>query len=369
MYALNSFLLAQYVNIKHSPLHIHRQFAFMNNILHEVIPLSSANLIDPFGRHIDYVRISVTDRCDFRCTYCMDEDVTFLRRKDILSLEEIVNIAQTFIKLGSKRIRITGGEPLVRKNILWALEQISNTPGLEELTLTTNGSQLKKMAKSLSNAGVTRINVSLDTLSPELFEKMTRRDQFHQVIEGIEEMALHDFKRNKINSVILKNHNDNEIADLAQFALNRNMDISFIEEMPLGVITDHDRAAAYISSDEIIDTLKKRFTLNPSVLKTGGPSTYFDVENHQGHIGIISPHSHNFCSTCNRIRLTAEGRLLLCLGNEHSMDLKPYLRQPEEQDITLDEAIIKSLDLKPEKHHFNLNEEPQILRFMSATGG
>jgi len=299
----------------------------------------------------------------------MDEDVTFLPRKDILSLEEIVNVAQAFIKLGSKRIRITGGEPLVRKNILWALEQISNTPGLEELTLTTNGSQLKKMAKSLHDVGVTRINVSLDTLKPDLFERMTRRDQFHQVVEGIDEMNRYDFKRNKINSVILKNHNDHEIADLARFSLERNMDISFIEEMPLGVITDHDRAEAYISSDEVISTLKSHFTLTPSELKTGGPSTYFDVKDYQGHVGIISPHSHNFCSTCNRIRLTAEGRLLLCLGNEHSMDLKPYLRTPEAQEISLNEAIIQSLALKPEKHHFNLNEEPQILRFMSATGG
>ncbi|MCZ2721741.1 GTP 3',8-cyclase MoaA [Marinomonas sp. 15G1-11] len=341
----------------------------MDNILHEVISLNPANLIDPFGRHIDYVRISVTDRCDFRCTYCMDEEVSFLPRKDILSLEEIVKVAQSFIKLGSKKIRITGGEPLVRKNILWALDKISHSPGLEELTLTTNGSQLKKMSKDLFNVGVSRINVSLDTLKPAQFERMTRRDKFHQVVEGIDEMGLYNFKRNKINSVILKHQNDDEIIDLAQFALQRNMDISFIEEMPLGVITDHDRAAAYMSSDDVIATLKKHLVLTPSSLKTGGPTSYFDVENHSGHIGVISPHSHNFCSTCNRVRLTAEGRLLLCLGNEHSMDLKPYLRAPDEHKITLEDAIVEALALKPEKHHFNLNEEPQILRFMSATGG
>ncbi len=341
----------------------------MNTILHEVMFLNTANLIDPFGRHIDYVRISVTDRCDFRCTYCMDEDVTFLPRKDILSLEEIVTVAQTFIKMGSKKIRITGGEPLVRKNILWALDQISNTQGLEELTLTTNGSQLKKMSKDLFNAGVSRINVSLDTLKPEQFERMTRRDKFHQVIDGIEEMNRYAFRRNKINSVILKNQNDDEIVDLAKFALLRDMDISFIEEMPLGVITDHDRAAAYMSSDEVIRLLDAHLTLTPSALKTGGPTRYFDVEHHTGHIGVISPHSHNFCSTCNRVRLTAEGRLLLCLGNEHSMDLRPYLRVPAKHPFTLEDAIVKALALKPEKHHFNLNEEPQILRFMSATGG
>jgi GTP 3',8-cyclase len=225
------------------------------------------------------------------------------------------------------------------------------------------------MSKDLFNVGVSRINVSLDTLKTEQFERMTRRDKFHQVLEGIDEMNRYNFKRNKINSVILKNQNDDEIVDLARFALNRDMDISFIEEMPLGVITDHDRAASYMSSDDVISLLKTHLKLTPSALKTGGPTSYFDVENHTGHIGVISPHSHNFCSTCNRVRLTAEGRLLLCLGNEHSMDLKPYLRTPTEQPITLESAIVKALALKPEKHHFDLNEEPQILRFMSATGG
>ena len=193
----------------------------------------------------------------------MDEEVSFLPRKDILSLEEIVTIAQTFIQMGSKKIRITGGEPLVRKNILWALEQISSTPGLEELTLTTNGSQLKKMSKDLFNVGVSRINVSLDTLKTEQFERMTRRDKFHQVLEGIDEMNRYNFKRNKINSVILKNQNDDEIVDLARFALNRDMDISFIEEMPLGVITDHDRAASYMSSDDVISLLKTHLNIPP----------------------------------------------------------------------------------------------------------
>lgn len=331
--------------------------------------MATSSLIDPYGRRIDYLRISVTDRCDFRCTYCMDEDVQFQPRQQILSLEEIVQVAQQFIRMGTKRIRITGGEPLVRKNILWALEQIANTPGLDELTLTTNGSQLKKMAQALKDVGVARINVSLDTLQRERFAKLTRRDKFDQVVEGIEQAASLGFKRIKLNSVILKHHNDDEILPLAQFALERGLDISYIEEMPLGVISDHDRAEAYMSSDEVIDRLADHFQLTPSLSKTGGPTRYFEVAGHNGRIGVISPHSHNFCSTCNRVRLTAEGRLLLCLGNEHSMDLKPYLRQPDSMQQSLGEAIHSALALKPEKHHFNLEEEPQILRFMSATGG
>lgn len=328
-----------------------------------------SSLIDPYGRKIDYLRISVTDKCDFRCTYCMDEDVTFLPRSQILTLEEIVKVAKTFIAMGTRRIRITGGEPLVRKNLLWALEQISKQPGLEELTITTNGSQLYKMANDLLNAGVSRINISLDTLKADRFYALTRRDKFQQVIDGIEKAASLDFKKLKINSVILKHHNDDELQSLAQFALDRHMDISFIEEMPLGVITDHDRAAAYLSSDEVIERLETHFSLNGSQHISSGPTRYYDVAGYQGRIGVISPHSHNFCDSCNRIRLTAEGRLLLCLGNEHSKDLKPFLREPQQQTMSLEEGIINALALKPLKHHFNLEEAPQILRFMSATGG
>ncbi|REG86851.1 GTP 3',8-cyclase MoaA [Marinomonas pollencensis] len=327
-----------------------------------------SSLIDPYGRKIDYLRISVTDKCDFRCTYCMDEDVTFLPRNQILTLEEIVKVAKTFIAMGTKRIRITGGEPLVRKNLLWALEQISKQPGLEELTITTNGSQLYKMAESLLNVGVSRINISLDTLKADRFYALTRRDKFQQVIDGIEKAASLDFKKLKINSVMLKHHNDDELQNLAQFALDRQMDISFIEEMPLGVITDHDRAAAYLSSDEVIERLETNFSLTESQHISSGPTRYYDVAGYRGRIGVISPHSHNFCDTCNRIRLTAEGRLLLCLGNEHSKDLKPFLRAPQ-QAMSLEQGIIDALALKPLKHHFNLEEAPQILRFMSATGG
>ncbi|MGO2355634.1 MAG: GTP 3',8-cyclase MoaA [Marinomonas foliarum] len=341
--------------------------------------MATSTLIDPFGRKIDYLRISVTDRCDFRCTYCMDEDVTFLARDHILSLEEIVHVAKTFISMGTKRIRITGGEPLVRKNILWAIEQIANTTGLEELTITTNGSQLYKMAQRLLDAGVSRINISLDTLKADRFHKLTRRDKFQQVIDGIDIASKLPFKRLKINSVMLKNHNDDELFDLAQFALDRKMDISFIEEMPLGIITDHNRATTYLSSDDVIETLGSRYELTPSLTTTSGPTRYYQVAGYEHKIGVISPHSHNFCDTCNRVRLTAEGRLLLCLGNEHSKDLKNVLRSSsycstalnskEHNATALENAIIEALALKPHKHHFNLDEAPQILRFMSATGG
>lgn len=327
------------------------------------------SLVDPFGRRIDYLRISVTDKCDFRCTYCMDEDATFLPRSQILSLEEVVKVASTFVAMGTKKIRITGGEPLVRKNLPWALEQIAKQPGLEELTLTTNGSQLYKMADDLLNAGVSRINISLDTLKADRFYALTRRDKFQQVMNGIEKANSLPFKRLKINSVMLKNHNDDELEELTQFALERGMDVSFIEEMPLGVITDHDRAAAYLSSDEVIERLSKQFSLTESTFTSGGPTRYFDAQGFSGKVGVISPHSHNFCDSCNRVRLTAEGRLLLCLGNEHSKDLRLILRASDFQTANLEQGIIDALALKPHRHHFNLEEAPQILRFMSATGG
>lgn len=331
--------------------------------------MSDSMLIDPFGRNIDYLRISVTDRCDFRCTYCMDENAQFLPRRDILSLEEIVHVASTFVQLGTRKIRITGGEPLVRKDILWALEQIAALPNLEELTITTNGSQLASMGQQLFDAGVSRINISLDTLRPERFKELTRRDKLHQVLSGIETVSALPFKQLKLNAVILGGHNDDEVEDLVRYALRHNLDISFIEEMPLGKISHHDRAQVYVSSDDLHQRLSQHWQLTPSNKATGGPSRYYDIGGEKQRIGFISPHSHNFCSTCNRVRLTAEGRLLMCLGNEHSKDLKAVLRTHPDKPDLLKQTIIDSLVLKPEKHHFNLDEEPQILRFMSATGG
>lgn len=326
-------------------------------------------LIDRFGRQIDYLRISITDRCDFRCVYCMSEDMTFLPRAQILTLEEIFTLAKVFSELGVNKIRITGGEPLVRNGALQLIEKIGQLPGLNELVMTTNGSQLDKFAKPLKDAGVKRLNVSLDTLDAEKFRDITRNGDLKAVLKGIDAAKKAGFQRLKINAVILKNQNHNEIIDLVRFAVDQGIDISFIEEMPLGIVSDHDRSGAYYSSDLIRKDIEQQFTLLPSTEKTGGPSNYFQVQGVKTRVGFISPHSHNFCSTCNRVRLTVEGRLLLCLGSEHSVDLKQVLRANPGNEEILKQAIIKAMQIKPEKHEFELNEQPVILRHMNVTGG
>jgi GTP 3',8-cyclase len=274
-------------------------------------------LIDRFGRTVNYLRMSITDRCDFRCLYCMSEDMTFLPRNQVLSLEEIYLLAKAFTELGVNKIRITGGEPLVRKGALELLSNIGNIEGLQELVLTTNGSQLDNMALPLKNSGVKRINISLDTLDSAKFKAMTRTGDLEQVLRGIDAACDAKFERIKINSVILKNKNHTEVVDLVNFAVDKGIDISFIEEMPLGMVNQHDRSTSYYCSDNIKADLSAHFSLLPSTEKTGGPSVYSKVQGTQTRVGFISPHSANFCSTCNRVRLTVEGRLLLCLGNEH----------------------------------------------------
>ena len=330
---------------------------------------SPAKLIDRFGRTVDYLRISITDRCDFRCVYCMAEDMTFLPRNQILSLEEIYTLAQTFVELGVTKIRITGGEPLVRKGALELLQQIGVLNGLHELVLTTNGSQLVTAAPILKSANVKRLNISLDTLDANKFKELTRTGDLKNVLNGIQAAKKEGFERIKLNAVILKNRNHTEVCDLVQFAIDNEIDISFIEEMPLGIVEKHNRAEAYYSSDEIRRDLEQRFTLIQSTEKTNAPSDYSDIPNTQTRVGFISPHSHNFCSTCNRVRLTVEGRLLLCLGNEHSIDLKTILRAPDFSSEKLKQAIIDSMEIKPEKHEFNVKEQPVIFRYMNMTGG
>jgi len=327
-------------------------------------------LIDKFGRHIDYVRLSVTDRCDFRCVYCMAEEMTFLPRDQVLSLEEIYEVGAAFARLGVNKLRLTGGEPLVRKGILSLIQRLGKLD--VELVITTNGSQLPTMADDLVAAGVKRINISLDTLNAERFKELTRKDKFDQVIAGIEAACKAGFNKVKLNAVILKGRNDDEVVDLVDFARDRGLDISFIEEMPLGVISEHDREEAYCSSDEVRAMINARYPLTKTEEQTAGPSTYYRMADSETRVGFISPHSHNFCAECNRVRVTVEGRLLLCLGNEHSMDLRELLRsEPDEEKraAMLEKALIESMDLKPEKHHFDLANEPQILRFMNATGG
>jgi cyclic pyranopterin phosphate synthase len=326
-------------------------------------------LVDRFGRHVDYVRISITDRCDFRCLYCMSEQMTFLPRAQILSLEEIHDIARAFVELGVRKIRITGGEPLVRRGALGLIEKIGHLDGLRELVLTTNGSQLERMAPILKRAGVGRINVSLDSLRPERFRAITRVGDLYQVIRGIDAAIAAGFERLKINAVVLKNRNRDEVVDLVKFAVDRGIDVSFIEEMPLGVVDGHDRAEEYCSSDEIRKQLEAVLPLIPSTETTGGPARYFRFGGTQTRIGFISPHSHNFCSTCNRVRLTVEGRLLLCLGNEHSVDLKSVIRSHPGDSMRLKQAIVEAMAIKPEKHDFDIKAQPLIFRHMSVTGG
>ena len=326
-------------------------------------------LIDRFGRIVDYLRISITDRCDFRCLYCMTEDMTFLPREQVLTLEEIYTLAKAFAELGVKKIRITGGEPLVRKGALALLQNIGRIDGLTELVITTNGSQLETMAASLQQAGVKRVNISLDTLDADKFKTITRTGDLHRVLRGIEAAKTAGFERIKINAVVLKDRNHLEVNDLVRFAVDNGIDISFIEEMPLGVVTRHNRADAYYSSDLIKADLARNFVLVASPEKTGGPSNYFTVAGSQSRVGFISPHSENFCSTCNRVRLTVEGRLLLCLGNEHSVDLKQIVRNNPGDMTALKQAIIDAMAIKPEKHEFNIHEQPVILRYMNMTGG
>ena len=329
----------------------------------------TTRLVDRFGRIVNYLRVSITDRCDFRCVYCMAEDMVFLPRGQILSLEEIQFICRAFVELGVGKIRITGGEPLVRKGALGLLQQIGQLPGLQELVMTSNGSKLARMADDLKAAGIKRVNISLDTLDPVKFKVLTRTGDLENVLKGINAAREAGFERIKINAVILKNRNHQEVADLVQFAVDRGLDISFIEEMPLGTVDSHNRADAYYPSQLIKQDLQQRFDLVAVPDKTGGPSDYFQVSGSDSRVGFISPHSANFCASCNRVRLTAEGRLLLCLGNEHSVDLKAVVRQYPGDIEALKQAIITAMLIKPEKHEFNIHEQPVILRHMSATGG
>lgn len=326
-------------------------------------------LVDNFGRTVNYVRISVTDRCDFRCVYCMDEEMQFVPRAKLLSLEEIGVIARAFTELGVGKIRITGGEPLIRRNIIKLFWDIGQLEGLKELTLTTNGSQLPKLAGELKDAGVKRINISLDSLDPDKFRRLTRVGELDKVLAGIDAALETGFEKIKINSVILKNRNDDEVPDLVEFASTRGMDISFIEEMPLGVIGEHDRAEAYYSSDEIRTDLEAHYTLLPTTETTGGPSRYYHIAETGTRVGFISPHSHNFCDSCNRVRLTCEGRLLLCLGQEHSVDLRQVIRAHPGDMQRLKQALRRSMDIKPKGHEFDLSVKPVIFRHMNMTGG
>ena len=329
----------------------------------------SLGLIDQFHRKINYLRLSITDRCDFRCVYCMSDDMQFLPRDEVLSLEESLRLVKIFTSLGVTKLRVTGGEPLVRKNITWLFEGLSQIEDLKEIVLTTNGSQLAHHAHMLKTSRVKRINISLDSLDPILFKKITRTGDLDKVMLGINEAIKEGFSNLKLNTVLMKDVNDHEAIDLVNFAINKKMDISFIEEMPLGDI-GHKRKDTFISNDEVLKKLQAHFNLIPTTCTSGGPARYWQIANQSTKIGFISPHSHNFCDTCNRVRVSSKGELFLCLGQEEKIELMPLLRQHPDDDWPIQKAILESMRIKPESHDFNLEtNKPSVIRFMSHTGG
>jgi cyclic pyranopterin phosphate synthase len=326
-------------------------------------------LQDGFGRTIDYLRMSVTDRCDFRCVYCMAEDRTFLPRQQVLGLEELYRLAALFVGLGVKKIRLTGGEPLVRSGIVELCQRVAALPGLRELVMTSNGSQLVKLAKPLADAGVKRLNISLDSLDPGKFRGITRTGSLRQVLDGIEAARDAGFERIKLNAVVMKGRNFDEVLRLVDYAIARQLDISFIEEMPLGDV-GRSRGESYCSSEEVRTLIASQHELIDSAELSGGPARYIRLKEHAGtRIGFISPNSHNFCGTCNRVRLTVEGRLLLCLGHENSIDLRALVRRYPLDDQPIIEAVQQALQRKPLRHEFSADGEVKILRFMNASGG
>ncbi|SDI97846.1 GTP 3',8-cyclase MoaA [Billgrantia gudaonensis] len=326
-------------------------------------------LIDGFGRTVRYLRLSVTDRCDFRCVYCMAEEMTFLPRAQVLTLEEMATLCAAFVELGVEKIRLTGGEPLVRRGIETLVERIGALEGLADFAMTTNGAGLAKYARQLYDGGLRRLNVSLDTLDPARFRALTRTGELGRVIDGIRAARDAGFARIKLNAVILKGRNDDEILDLVEFARTEGVDISFIEEMPLGQGIGHDRAETFCGSDEVRARIEVRHPLVPTTETTLGPSRYYRMADSDSRIGFISPHSHDFCGACNRVRVTAEGRLLLCLGNEHSVDLRAVLRRHPGDRERLKSAIVAAMAKKPERHHFTTDGDVQVVRFMNMTGG
>ncbi len=331
-----------------------------------------STLIDPFGRHVSYLRVSVTDRCDFRCVYCMAENMTFLPRQDLLTLEELDRVCSAFIAQGVGKLRLTGGEPLVRKGIMTLVESLSRhlkSGALEELTLTTNGSQLAKHAKELAQHGVKRINVSVDTLDAVKFRQITRWGELPKVLDGIkaaQDAGIHV----KINAVALKGVNELEIPSMVRWCHEQKTDLTLIETMPLGDI-DGDRTDQYLPLSKVRAQLMDQFTLEDIAYKTGGPARYVRVKETGGRIGFITPLTHNFCESCNRVRLTCTGTLFMCLGQEDAADLRKPLRASEGDEL-LQQAITEAISRKPKGHDFIIDRnhnKPALSRHMSVTGG
>jgi cyclic pyranopterin phosphate synthase len=330
-------------------------------------------MIDPFGRHITYLRVSMTDRCDFRCVYCMAEDMTFLPKAEVLSLEELERLCSAFVRRGVKKLRLTGGEPLVRKNVMSLIRGLGRhleTGALEELTLTTNGSQLAKYARELADVGVKRINVSIDTLDPDKFRQITRWGDLGQVMRGLD-AAQNAGLKIKINAVALRGVNDHEFEELIRWSHGRGMDLVFIEVMPMGELSAGARLDQYLPLSMVRADIARHFTLDESDYSTGGPARYFTVRETGGRLGFITPLTHNFCESCNRVRLTCTGTLYMCLGQEDAADLRAPLRASE-GDEQLDRAITEAIARKPKGHDFIIDRRhtaPAVPRHMSVTGG
>ncbi|TWH01262.1 cyclic pyranopterin monophosphate synthase subunit MoaA [Mesorhizobium sp. J18] len=333
---------------------------------------NGSSMIDPFGRAITYLRVSVTDRCDFRCVYCMAEDMHFLPKKDLLSLEELDRLCTLFIEKGVRKLRLTGGEPLVRKNIMHLVRELSRhlkSGALEELTLTTNGSQLARFADELADCGVRRINISLDTLDSQKFRSITRWGDLDKVMRGIEAAERAGLKI-KLNAVALKGFNEFEIPDMIRWAHGRGMDLTLIETMPLGEI-DADRTDQYLPLSHMRAELERQFTLTDIPFKTGGPARYVEISETGGRLGFITPLTHNFCEGCNRVRITCTGTLYMCLGQEDAADLRAPLRASEGNEL-LSQAIDEAIGRKPKGHDFVIDRQtrrPAVSRHMSVTGG
>jgi cyclic pyranopterin phosphate synthase len=334
--------------------------------------MSNVPLIDPFDRHIDYLRVSVTDRCDLRCVYCMAEDMTFLPKNEVLTLEELDRLCSTFINLGVRKLRLTGGEPLVRKNIMWLVNRLGRhlkSGVLEELTLTSNGTQLSKYANQLADAGVKRINVSLDTLDPDKFSTITRWGNIDQVLNGLAAAKQAGLKV-KINTVALKGINDDELDNLVRWCGECSFDLTFIEVMPMGEIGDQ-RINQYLPLSIVRSRLSDNWTLIESDYQTGGPARYVEVLETKQKLGFITPLTHNFCESCNRVRLTCTGTLYMCLGQEDAADLRTALRTTSDESI-LQQTIREAITRKPKGHDFIIdrrNNQPSVNRHMSVTGG
>lgn len=340
-------------------------------MLMETSQASARPLVDTFGRSVSYLRLSVTDRCDLRCVYCMPERMIFMQRQHLLSLEELERVARAFIQLGVTKIRITGGEPLVRKNVMTLFNNLSPSlrdGSLKELTLTTNATRLADHAAALAEAGVRRVNVSLDTLDPQRFTELTRGGSLTTVLKGIEAARLVGLAI-KINTVALKGVTEKEVDQLIRFAHGNGMDLTLIETMPLGE-TGEDRLAQYLPLDSLRRQMEERWTLNPVALRTGGPARYARIEETGGLVGFITPLTHNFCEGCNRVRVTAAGLLHTCLGQEDAADLKDIMRASQDDRMLVD-GIRAAIRSKPRGHDFVLDRmsAPTITRHMSNTGG